>query len=208
MVYNVSPASANLTPRIVATRQIFQPCGPLVSSQYWSLLWRHGGRTCWCRSVRLFAPTDRRFLLAAWQTETLTIPFASIRHLRMDDFLRLLRDHYDITGVRVSADFRGGYQRHADAADVVSAAAGALGMSADITELRGNADGRWSSSRLRQALATGDCATVTSGLGRYHASCGTVVQGDQRGRTIGFPTANIIDFAGLPPQVGGLAPPG
>ena len=48
-----------------------------------------------------------------------------------------------------------------------------------------------SSRRVRDALAAGDMATVNGCLGRLHSVRGLVVKGDQRGRTIGFPTANL-----------------
>ncbi len=48
-----------------------------------------------------------------------------------------------------------------------------------------------SSSRVRQALEAGEVAEAARLLGRPFSIRGAVVQGDQRGRTIGFPTANI-----------------
>jgi riboflavin kinase / FMN adenylyltransferase len=48
-----------------------------------------------------------------------------------------------------------------------------------------------SSSKIRKALESGDIKKVTSFLGRYYSFSGTVVEGDKRGRTLGFPTANI-----------------
>ncbi|GAB2535026.1 bifunctional riboflavin kinase/FAD synthetase [Rufibacter soli] len=48
-----------------------------------------------------------------------------------------------------------------------------------------------SSSKIRTALEMGDVETATRYLGRPYSITGTVVQGKQLGRTIGFPTANI-----------------
>lgn len=48
-----------------------------------------------------------------------------------------------------------------------------------------------SSTAVRRALTGGDVSTATRLLGRYHEVRGTVVAGDRRGRTIGFPTANV-----------------
>jgi riboflavin kinase/FMN adenylyltransferase len=48
-----------------------------------------------------------------------------------------------------------------------------------------------SSTRIRNALAAGDLETATMLLGRQFAVQGVVTLGDQRGRTIGFPTANV-----------------
>lgn len=57
-----------------------------------------------------------------------------------------------------------------------------------------------SSSRIRDAIQTGDLATAADMLGRAVALYGVVVRGDGRGRQLGFPTANI-DLEGE------LAPP-
>lgn len=48
-----------------------------------------------------------------------------------------------------------------------------------------------SSTAIRRAVAAGDVAGAARLLGRYHEVRGPVVTGDQRGRTIGFPTANV-----------------
>jgi riboflavin kinase/FMN adenylyltransferase len=48
-----------------------------------------------------------------------------------------------------------------------------------------------SSTRIRIALQEGDCQLATHLLGHYYSLQGTVVKGDQIGRTIGYPTANI-----------------
>lgn len=48
-----------------------------------------------------------------------------------------------------------------------------------------------SSTAIRRALAGGDIDVATWMFGRPHEVRGTVTQGDQRGRTIGFPTANV-----------------
>ena len=48
-----------------------------------------------------------------------------------------------------------------------------------------------SSSRARQAIAAGDARVAAHILGRWFRFSGLVVLGDQRGRTLGFPTANL-----------------
>ncbi|MFC5408920.1 bifunctional riboflavin kinase/FAD synthetase [Larkinella bovis] len=48
-----------------------------------------------------------------------------------------------------------------------------------------------SSSKIRTALLEGDLKTATKFLGRPYSLSGTIVKGQQLGRTIGFPTANI-----------------
>lgn len=58
-----------------------------------------------------------------------------------------------------------------------------------------------SSSKIRTALESGDLNTATSYLGRPYSLTGSVVEGQQIGRSIGFPTANILvkdDYKLLP----------
>jgi len=64
---------------------------------------------------------------------------------------------------------------------------------------------RVSSTRVREALATGDLDTATELLGRPYRICGRVAAGQQRGRTIGFPTANIHLHRRLSPLRGVFA---
>jgi riboflavin kinase / FMN adenylyltransferase len=52
-------------------------------------------------------------------------------------------------------------------------------------------DRKVSSTTIRHALAEGDLATATRLLGRHHEVRGVVAHGDERGRELGFPTANV-----------------
>jgi len=49
----------------------------------------------------------------------------------------------------------------------------------------------WSSTYVRTCLATGDVAGAAEALGRPYSVRGVVVRGDQRGRELGYPTANV-----------------
>jgi len=60
-----------------------------------------------------------------------------------------------------------------------------------------------SSTAIRRAVAGGDLASAAAGLGRPYSLSGVVVRGDQRGRTIGFPTLNLRPVSArklLPPD--------
>ena len=59
-----------------------------------------------------------------------------------------------------------------------------------------------SSSRVRDAIQTGDVKTATELLGRHYRITGNVGYGAMRGRTIGFPTANLKDVETIVPAVG------
>ncbi|MDR2453927.1 MAG: bifunctional riboflavin kinase/FAD synthetase [Bifidobacteriaceae bacterium] len=65
------------------------------------------------------------------------------------------------------------------------------------------AAGRWSSTSARQSLDQGDVANAARVLGRPHRVTGEVVHGEGRGRSLGFPTANLGGrVAGLIPADG------
>ncbi len=53
----------------------------------------------------------------------------------------------------------------------------------------------WSSSRIREAIASGAMSDARHGLGRNHVVEGVVVHGEHRGRELGYPTANINPLA-------------
>ncbi|MDY6055309.1 bifunctional riboflavin kinase/FAD synthetase [Micrococcus sp.] len=62
---------------------------------------------------------------------------------------------------------------------------------------------RCSSTWIREALAAGDVTTAARILGRHHVIAGEVVHGYARGRTLGFPTANLeYEVAGMVPADG------
>jgi riboflavin kinase/FMN adenylyltransferase len=61
-----------------------------------------------------------------------------------------------------------------------------------------------SSTKIRSALEVGDIYKVNKMLGRYYSFSGVVVEGDKRGRELGYPTANIklSDEDKMLPQIG------
>jgi riboflavin kinase / FMN adenylyltransferase len=74
---------------------------------------------------------------------------------------------------------------------------GFVAIAAEATDARGPL----SSTRARDALQRGDLAEAESILGRRHGIEGRVLRGDQRGRTLGFPTANLdVTQLVLPPN--------
>lgn len=66
-----------------------------------------------------------------------------------------------------------------------------------------HAERRWSSTWIRELLAAGAVDEAAAILGRPHRVRGVVVHGDARGRTLGFPTANLgPDMTGVVPADG------
>jgi riboflavin kinase/FMN adenylyltransferase len=103
--------------------------------------------------------------------------------------------------VVVGENFRFGHAREGDLATLKKLGE-KLGFTAHSTDIVGDAKGPWSSTRVRRAVAAGDLDDVEAVLGRPHALSGTVIRGDQRGRTIGFPTANLGGVEELVPPHG------
>lgn len=75
--------------------------------------------------------------------------------------------------------------------DLLIALSHEYGFAVESCESFGD-DGRYSSSRVRNALEQGDCDAAARILGRPFVMRGTVVHGDHRGREIGYPTANLL----------------
>ena len=97
--------------------------------------------------------------------------------------------------ISIGEDFRFGCQRRGTAIDLKNIAA-TFGISVNINTLQKFDDHqdrpiRISSSLIRQALAHGAIEEANFMLGRAYSLIGKVVQGQQLGRTIGFPTANL-----------------
>lgn len=103
--------------------------------------------------------------------------------------------------VVVGENFRFGHQRAGDFA-TLGELGRALGFETHAAELRGDGRGPFSSTRVRAALGAGDLDEVFAVLGRPHAFSGVVVHGAHRGRTIGFPTANVDDVPEMLPPDG------
>jgi riboflavin kinase/FMN adenylyltransferase len=90
----------------------------------------------------------------------------------------------------VGDDFRFGYKRKGDFA-MLQDAANTKGFAVVNTKSFRLADCRISSTAIRAALADDNFALANEMLGREFAISGNVVHGQKKGRTIGFPTANV-----------------
>ena len=123
----------------------------------------------------------------------LCLPFnAALAAMSAEDFIqRVLIDGLGLSYLVVGDDFRFGHGRDGDFARL-QAAGEANGF--DVVNMHTFAiDGeRVSSTRIRAALADGDMDAAARLLGRSYRMSGRVAHGDKRGRTIGFPTANIF----------------
>lgn len=104
--------------------------------------------------------------------------------------------------VWVGPDFRFGHGRTGDLA-LLQAMGRELGFSAHSIDPVLQDGARVSSTRIRSALVAGDFAAAASLLGRPYAVSGRVVHGQQLGRTLGYPTANLR-YQGKTPALRGI----
>ncbi len=92
--------------------------------------------------------------------------------------------------ITIGADFHFGYQRQGNAQMLQQLAAN-YDMATNIVELATDQQTRIGSSRIRSALLNKDLSEASRLLGRSYSLSGRVISGQQLGRTLGFPTANI-----------------
>ena len=110
--------------------------------------------------------------------------------LSADEFARHLRDRQGARWVMVGEDFRYGARR-AGGIEQLRGAGARLGFEVHVLPAVSSGGARISSTRVRAALAGGDFPLAAELLGRPYAICGRVVHGAKRGRTLGYPTANV-----------------
>ncbi|SKB89019.1 bifunctional riboflavin kinase/FAD synthetase [Sphingopyxis flava] len=164
--------------------------------------------------VRFFKPGTPPFRLttldqrqelfgAAGADAMLVLPFdAAMAGTRAEDFITdILLDRYGAAGVVTGADFVFGKGR---GGDVVTLADHARrhGFFTEMVAPVDEGGETISSSRIREALQAGDCATAERLLTRPFTVRGIVQHGDKNGRLLGFPTANIDMGNYLRPRYG------
>jgi riboflavin kinase/FMN adenylyltransferase len=149
---------------------------------------------------RLLTDLDQKLeLLAATGVDTcLVLPFDEARSREpAADFVReVLIGCLAARVVVVGQDFHFGHRRSGNVA-LLRAMGAELGFEVDGLDLV-DAQGmparepsRVSSTRIRHALVEGDLARANAMLGRAHELRGVVAHGDERGKELGFPTANV-----------------
>jgi riboflavin kinase/FMN adenylyltransferase len=114
-----------------------------------------------------------------------------LRSTSAEDFvIELLGRRIGAAGVVTGDDFTFGKQRggNVELLRTLGAGHGIVAETVAPVLLDGT---RISSGRIREALAAGDLATATHLLSRDYTIAGTVQRGDQRGRELGYPTANL-----------------
>ena len=117
-----------------------------------------------------------------------------------DQFFLKLKNRISAQTILVGEDFRFGKNRECGITDLPESDIEII----ILKELRMN-NKRVSSTHIRDALSSGDLDLANDLLGRHYSISGKVIHGDQRGREMGFPTANIHMFHNRPPIKGVFA---
>ena len=130
-------------------------------------------------------------------------PFdADLAGLTPEAFAReIIVGRYGLSHVVVGSDFFFGRDRAGTAADLQRLGAD-LGFGVTIAPLVQLAAADVSSTAIRQALAEGRPRDAAAMLGHWHRIEGEVIKGDQRGRDLGYPTANMSIDGLHPPRFG------
>jgi len=171
----------------------------------------HAARPDAPRAVLTFEPHPREFFrpddppfrltLAAERAEALAalgvqiiyqLPFdAAFSAMTAEEFVsEVLHKGLDARHLACGPDFAFGHRKGGDVG-FLAARAEALGMGFAQVPAVSDTGGPISSSRIRRALQDGYPERAAAELGRPWAIRGIVSHGDKRGRTIGFPTANV-----------------
>jgi riboflavin kinase/FMN adenylyltransferase len=141
--------------------------------------------------------------LAAGATAMLVFHFdAELAGTSAEDFIRaILLDRFGAHGVVTGGDFTFGRGAKGNV-ELLRTLGSELGLQSRVVEPVANGGEVVSSSRIRQALRDGDPQLAARLLTRPFAIRGIVEHGDKRGRTIGYPTANVTIDNYLRPKYG------
>ena len=148
-------------------------------------------------TVLISTVPDRELLLKRYGMEEVLVLPATRETLSMpwQDFLQMLLDR-GAAGFVCGDDFRFGHRGEGNA-EILSAFCREKGLPCCIIPEQTVEDIRISSTYIRRQIETGDMATAVKFMGHPYTLTGTVVRGQQLGRTLGIPTANLRLPAGL-----------
>ncbi|UWR08030.1 bifunctional riboflavin kinase/FAD synthetase [Ruegeria sp. B32] len=131
------------------------------------------------------------------------LPFnAALAGLTPEEFARnVICQGLGLAHVVIGADFCFGKGRSGTAQDMVQFGQ-QMGFGVTIAPLMQQSDHVVSSTAIRQALSDGRPRDAAAMLGHWHRIEGEVIGGEQRGRELGFPTANMSIEGIHPPKFG------
>ncbi|MFS8036257.1 bifunctional riboflavin kinase/FAD synthetase [Xanthobacter sp. AM11] len=137
-------------------------------------------------------PRKLRHIAESGLAGAIVLPFdAALAAMEAEAFVRdILVERYHVSGVAVGFDFHFGRARAGSPA-FLEEAGRRHGFSVRVVEPMRDEGDAISSTAVREALASGQVGHAAHMLGRPFAVAAQVIHGDKRGRTLGFPTANL-----------------
>jgi len=127
---------------------------------------------------------------------------AALSSLTSEEFAQqVIVDGFGLKHVVVGADFNFGKGR-AGSSETLVKLGHQMGFGVTIAPLVADAQGEFSSTSIRHALSDGHPESAARMLGHLHRIEGKVIGGDQRGRDLGYPTANLAIDGLHPPKFG------
>jgi riboflavin kinase / FMN adenylyltransferase len=142
----------------------------------------------------LTEPHRKAELIEALGVDVLcVVPFTqSFSQLSAEEFVHdVLVEHLHAALIVVGDNFRFGHKAAGDVS-LLTRLGRTFGFGVEGAPLISEGDTIFSSTYIRSLIDAGDVAAATAALGRPHRLEGVVVRGDQRGRELGFPTANLL----------------
>jgi riboflavin kinase/FMN adenylyltransferase len=148
----------------------------------------HGPR----ESFYLTLPEEKAKLLESTGLDAvITYPFdKQVASMRAKDFIKGLKEHLGFQHLWIGHDFALGKDREGDA-QLLKKIGEEMDFEVRVIDAFEMNEGIVSSSGIRDFLDEGNIEEANQLLGRPHFVIGEVIMGDQRGRTIGIPTANL-----------------
>ena len=142
----------------------------------------------------LTEPARKAELVEALDVDALcVVPFTpDFSRLPAEAFVHdVLVERLHAAAVVVGENFRFGHRAAGDTA-LLERLGRSFGFGVEAGPLVSTGDTVFSSTYIRSLVDAGDVTAAAAALGRPHGLAGVVVRGDQRGRELGFPTANLM----------------
>ena len=150
-----------------------------------------------------FSPKQESFRLMTQDAKQMTleklgldvlleVPFTrEMSELEPSVFIKkVLLEYFKLEHVVIGEDFKFGYQRKGDAR-LLKILGNSFGIKVTIAPLIKSNKIEISSTAIREALKNGDPRKASKMLGDWYSIVGTVIEGDKRGRNLGYPTINL-----------------
>ncbi len=151
------------------------------------------------RFAGAIVPLDRKIelLREAGADEILVLPFThDLAQVTAAQFMDVLAHQAGVADISTGEGFALGHNREGTV-EVLERLAADRNMRFEAIQRLGGDHGVISSSAIRKSIAAGDVGAAAASLGRWHRVGGEVIHGEQVGRAIGYPTANILPPEGL-----------